>query len=382
MNSKLIIESLDRGMPFPDIIGQTTARQALLKALSRERLAHAYLFAGPTGSGRSALALELARALNCREGLPTAIFSPCQCPDCRMIRRWQHPHLIPVFPLPSSKPDKGAAADQALMEILQAKSGNPYAPIKLAGSGEILVEYIRGLRNILSLAPDQQGIRTIIIQPADAMNLNSSNALLKLLEEPPDRCCLVLITDTPKSMPPTVLSRCQIIRFQPLGVEEIKDALIKQGKTDPQKAELIARLSFGSFTRALELAHEERFALRQSSLDYLRVSALGHPIEISAFVEQFTQNHSRQEMKELLSYAKVWIRDALLKQASTTNDQNSRLINIDNLEVSERMAGRYQAAQLTATLCQIEEMRLAVDSNVIPSIALTALAIQIYRILK
>ena len=205
-------------LPFPSIIGQVEARRILWKALRHKRLAHAYLFTGMEGVGRMALALELARVLNCSQDPLVSATEDCDCRSCVNIRNWRHPNLIGLFPLPNIDKDKGEEADRVFAEIIALKSSDPYAPLKLVGTGRILIDQVREIRSRLSLTSDRIGKRVVIIQPADRMTDEASNAILKLLEEPPDDCCLLLITESIRLLMPTIVSRCQVIRFAPLKI--------------------------------------------------------------------------------------------------------------------------------------------------------------------
>jgi len=366
---------------FPLVIGQKDIKIGLSKILGGDRLAHAYLFVGPEGSGRLAMALEIARTLNCTRSDPLESRYGCDCKSCRNILRWQHPNLYPIFPMPPVDKDKGAAAQKLLAEILAAKTREIYAPLKLIGTGQILIDQIRELRSKLSLTMDRPGVRTIIVQPAERIRDEAANAFLKLLEEPPDNCCILLISESTRELLPTIVSRCQIMRFPPLPREDIYDGLTGRLGVQPEMTESASRLAIGNFTRAMALAEGDTAEKLEESLKFLRASATGNAAKISEIVDSWSSREARIETEEKLTYAGLWIRDALAWQAFRGESIDDLLSITDQNTVIEKMAARYSVEQLVSAWRSLEESRQAIDDNSIISLALTALAVRIHRIL-
>jgi len=373
----------EAALPFPAVIGQVKVRQQLFKILASGRLAHAYLFVGPAGSGRAAMALELARVLNCPSGAEKSAFEECNCNSCRQIRRWQHPNLLPLFPLPriTKKADE-EKVNRELEKILAARADDPYAPLKLSGSGQILIEHIRDFRRSLSLAPDRPGVRTAIIQPADQMTEESANALLKHLEEPPDRCCLLLIAQSTRGLLPTIVSRCQVVRFAPLSVEQLTEALIRRRSQSDKAAESAARLASGSYARSMALSEGGTTDNLEDGLEFLRTAAVGNALKLTAFIDSWTAASRRLELAERLSYITVWLRDALIWKSFGPDKARTYLQTAGQESVIGRMAARYEEDQLDRVWQEIEETRISVGDNANMPLALMTLALKIHRILR
>jgi DNA polymerase-3 subunit delta' len=170
-------------MRLADLIGQDTARTALLRAIERGHLAHAYLFDGPRGVGKRSAAHGLALALNC----PTAPGTGCgACEICRRIDAGLHPD-VPTF--------------------------GPSGP-----GGQIVIDDARTIQALARSRPHEAAARVIVVEDADAMNPNAANCLLKTLEESLARNHLVLCTSAPERLLPTIRSRTQHVRFRPLSV--------------------------------------------------------------------------------------------------------------------------------------------------------------------
>jgi DNA polymerase-3 subunit delta' len=168
-----------------DIRGQDEAVSLLRRALAAGRVAHAYAFVGPAGSGRKATALALATALVAPDGGPAA----------SRVERGSHPDVRRLGPTPPP--------------------GNP------RGTPALRVDAVRELERLAALKPAEADWKVFIVDEAEKMTLSTPQALLKTLEEPPARTVIVLILSQLRALPATVLSRCQVVRFRPRPVEGV-----------------------------------------------------------------------------------------------------------------------------------------------------------------
>jgi DNA polymerase-3 subunit delta' len=162
---------------------QPRAAQLLARALESERIAHAYAFIGPPGSGRTSGALAFASALLCAKGGCGA------CRDCRLAAARQHPDLHVIVPTPPEKNPKGT-------------------PL-------IRLDEIHELERKAALRPAMAARKVFIVDDAERMTPEGPQAFLKTLEEPPARTVMILVLPTARALPATVLSRCQPVRFEP-----------------------------------------------------------------------------------------------------------------------------------------------------------------------
>jgi len=370
-------------VPFPTVIGQIEPRKLLARVIRSEHLAHAYLFIGPEGSGKRALAIELARVLNCPQGVEVAL-NGCQCHSCVSMLRWRHPNLHTIFPLPKIDKDKKNPfedSDKVHDDIRHKLATSPYAPLFFTGTGQILIGHIREVRDIVSRTMDISGIRVIITHPADALREEAANAFLKLLEEPPDKCLLILTAESTRDVLPTILSRCQQVHFVPLSSNTIYDALISRQSIETERARLIASLANGSYTHALELLEHSADEMTTDGLDFLRSVAVGNVGKIVESIEKWLANDAtRSEIKDRIDITSLWLQDALttLGQASDGKQLAMRIPNSGS-SVS-KMAEKYGATRLIEALTELEEAKLAIDANALQSLVLTVLAIKLKRI--
>jgi DNA polymerase-3 subunit delta' len=221
-------------MSWDRILGQDAARDTFLTAIERGRLGQAYLLIGPEGIGKRLFAKELAKAFLCEK--PPAPMTACdRCPACAQVEAGSHPDLL----------------------FLRTPEGKHELPI------EVMREFCQHL----SRKPIRGGRKIGIVEDADDFNASSANAFLKTLEEPPPGALLLLIgTGTDRQLP-TILSRCQVVRFAPLSDASVSAILAREGIDDAVKRDRLARLGSGSVSRALALDDDSIWQVRQKLIE-------------------------------------------------------------------------------------------------------------------
>ncbi len=367
---------------FEKVIGQDEAKQHLYKAIKLNRLAHSYLIVGEDGLGGIPLALEVARTLNCPRGVEVSAYEDCDCPSCKRMKLLQHPNLMFLVPLPPPTSTNDETIQARYQELISVWVNDPYGIPKLSGSGQIVIDYVRELRCNLNLAFDEFGMRCIIVYPSDRLNENAANTLLKLLEEPPERCLFFLITESPRDLLPTIVSRCQQIVLKPLSYIEVKNALMTRKNASEEIADCCARISGGNYSRALKMLDQEIKGYLNEGLQFLRAAVTHNHIQISELIDNWSDKSNRFEIIERLKSISAWLQDALLIKALPIEEASTRIINFNDIGTVNKIAGRYTPEQLTQILQEVEETRLALEANVVSQYALMALAIEIHRIMR
>jgi DNA polymerase III subunit delta' len=363
---------------WPRVIGQHRVKQILLSALRTDRLAHAYLFFGGEGVGKDAVALELARVLHCEKGGESA----CDvCPSCLRFATLQHPDVHVVVPLPRGSNetkddgplDRLTPGDmEALHEQFARKGADPYHRITLPRANIIKVNSIRDLRREVALGSSDGRRKVFIISAADSMGEEAANMLLKTLEEPIGACLLILTTAHRDALLPTILSRCQEIRFDPLTEEELSRALIARRQVPAARAALVARLANGSFTHALELLGDDLQEDRQQVLSFLRSAVASQPLQLGKHIEQLAEGNNREGVTRFLMLQTMWLRDALVLR------HGGDIINTDQQEELQRFVTRFPHADLHQAIAEVERAISLVDRNVYIRLILVQLAIALH----
>ena len=367
---------------WPRVIGQERVKQALLGAIRTGRLPHAYLFHGPVGVGKDAMALELARAIHCR----VSSEEPCgECDSCEKIRTMQHPDVRLITALPLGKGEEKAdgplaklgSDDLATVQTEYRKKGeNPYHRVTIPKSTVIKINSIRELRRESSMTSFEGRKRVFVISNAQEMGPEASNALLKTLEEPSGDCVIILTAANRDALLPTILSRCQQVRFDPLTDEEIRRALIERDAADEPRAALIARLAGGSYTQALELLDADVLEERAFVVGFIRNALAGHPSKVIADVETVVGWKDRDLVIRFLQFVLLWFRDALVLSRGGT------IINLDQQEDLQRFVSRNPDADLLTALAETERAISLVNRNGYIKLVLLYLATRLHATMK
>jgi len=369
-------------MAWKSVIGQERVKDFLISSLRQNRLAQAYLFSGPGGVGKDALAIELAKALNCNNG---ALEACGTCSNCVKFQSLQHPNLHLIFSLPVGKyevsgdPPLEKLTDEqisAIKEQLAAKAQNLYHDIVVPKANAIKVNSIREIRRTSSLRSFGNGKSVFVIMDADQLNDESSNALLKTLEEPHENNLLILTTARPDYLLPTIVSRCQQVRFDILRNEEIQDALVRREQLDASRAAIIAQLANGSYTRALELISTSLLELRDEGVNFLR-SALHRTREnLLQTVDNIAIGSERSEIEQFLYLLQSWLRDTV-----ASREGSGRVINIDDLEALKKFVDHYSEIDDAAVARSIQRAISLLNKNVYIPLILLNLGIELRKLI-
>lgn len=312
---------------FEAIPGQKKALSTLSAFLSSENIPHAIIFSGIPGTGKRAAATAFAMAANCSGGKPVHRPSgkaPCgDCRTCRTISNDRHPDIHHLRP-----------------------------------SGKVIkVEQIRQLRDTIAMKPFEAVTRLMIIHDAHTMNPSAANALLKSLEEPPPNTVFLLLTDQPGRILPTVVSRCQLIRFTPLSVETIQAQLMDGGTLAPTDAALIARLAGGSMSTAKKMTDPAWRRHRQIVLGVMETIDVLSPAMLLALASRLSAG--ALPVPEILTILETWVRDVL-----TVAVAPDLLINVDLADKIQYSAAHTSVETSLHRARAIQTARRRLDGNV------------------
>ncbi|UCF87564.1 MAG: DNA polymerase III subunit gamma/tau [Nitrospiraceae bacterium] len=345
--SYIVLARKWRPQTFDDLTGQETVVRTLKNALSSEKTAHAYLFSGPRGVGKTSAARVLAKALNC-----TQRSSPEPCCDCNNCK---------------------AIANGSSVDVLE-----------IDGASNTSVDNIRELRETVRYAPSSGKFKIYIIDEVHMLSTAAFNALLKTLEEPPPHIIFVFATTEPKKVPVTILSRCQHHAFRKISKPKIKERITKITKaenitTSDTAAEMIARAADGSMRDALTLLDQaSSFSSNISEKDLQTVLGLPESdiiIQLSdtilsgdisgtlSFIKDITERgyDLRPIMKELVEH----FRNIAISKVIQKPDEFLELSQ-EEMQKLQQQASMMNIEELTLFLTEILKLEAEVKSSVNP----------------
>ncbi|MDA0284258.1 MAG: DNA polymerase III subunit delta' [Planctomycetota bacterium] len=283
-------------MNWDDLRGHRDQIEMLRRSIERGRQAHAYLFAGSPGIGKSRFARIFAQAMFCERHADTELLTCEECSPCRQMNAGSHPDFFSIG----------------------CPEGKNEIPVSVFfGSPERRGQ--EGLIYNLSLRPMAGTRRIALIDDANRMNEEGANAMLKTLEEPPPHSMLILIAENLDALLPTIRSRCQLVRFSSLATDDITDLLLENElASTPEEATAAANMSDGSLHIAAQLLNPALRTLRLKLYESLATSGI-RPIEVAkAMTSGIDQiggdtNEQRRNAGWLIRFAQEFYRQVVLR---------------------------------------------------------------------
>ncbi|GAA4706686.1 DNA polymerase III subunit delta' [Brevibacillus fulvus] len=323
-------------MTWKKFAEQPRVAELLAASLRNDRLAHAYLFAGPRGSGKMRMALHLAKSLFCTENKGDACGA---CLQCRRIDAGNHSDVHIITP-------DGAS---------------------------IKIDQIRALQKEMAMRSVESFYKVYIIEHIDKMTVQAANSLLKFLEEPPSGVIAILLTENSHALLSTILSRCQLVSFSPLPPDWIADKLRAEGIAEGMAKAASQITTYLDEARAL--SQSEWFAQLRNIMIQL-IQDIKMPNSTVLFtIQDFWQKNDRlkEELPLFLDLLILWLRDILYVQVGRL----AYLINSDQQDVLQGQALAWTKAELLHAMEVVMDTKNRIERNASPQLALERLVLQI-----
>ena len=318
---------------FNAIVGQQHPIGILKTLIRNGTLPHALLFTGDDGVGKRMAAMAFAMACNCRtlksalnpHLQPSAVDACGKCPPCRKIAGGHHPDIIHISPITTM----------------------------------IKIDRIRTLLRDLTLKPNEADRRVVIISNAQAMNPEAGNALLKVLEEPPDRTLMLLTAYQTSDLLPTIVSRCRNIHFSPLVAADIQRLLAMDKGVDAQSAQTAASLSGGSYSRACKWVETKWMRRREWIIEALGQAMDSNASQIGIWLAFSEMLAKRKDLVEdSLEIITMWLRDMLMARHAPAH-----VLSQDHLEALHKAAQAVPPERILKQMDAVDQAKKSLKSN-------------------
>ncbi len=345
-------------MRFAEIEGHQETKSKLIKSVTNNQVAHAQLFLGREGGPNLSLALALASYLNCTDRQPED--SCGKCPSCLKADKYIHPDLHFVFPVSSSKASDGKKVKsgdvvsqtymtewreflgQGLYSTIVDWSNYYGAQNKQSQIGR---EESRQIIRNLSLKSFEAEYKIMIIWYPELMNASAANALLKIIEEPPEKTVFLMVCMDQEKLLSTILSRVRVVGIRPFSDQEITTILSKQHGLDGKFAKRAARLVGGNLNEALRVATETPDDSHVMFRDWMRLCYSRDFEKLAQWAEQFSRL-TKVGQKGLFQYGLEILRNSLI-----FNYEQETLVRLESEE--KEFVEKFQAVMSTHRIEQL-----------------------------
>lgn len=322
-------------MLFKNIIGQSTAKNQLIRQVLANRISHAQLIHGQEGWGGLALALAYAQFISCENKLQED--SCGLCPSCLKFNKLAHPDLHFIFPVATSKKITSSPISEHYIdewrEIVSTKKyfslPQWFEYIQIENKqGNISVNESQEIIKKLSLKSFEGNYKIVVIWHPEKMNAAAANKLLKVLEEPPDKTLFLLVSTNSDVLLKTILSRTQLIKLQRVGENDMVNYLSNEYQITGDKAMILAQQCDGNIIQLHELLDQEKTTYTTIDFfkNWMRLCYKFRGGDLVTWTEEVA-SLGRERQKQFLSYAQHMIRQCLL-----LNNQSSNLARINSEE--------------------------------------------------
>ena len=350
--------------------------------VNNNKVGNAYIFSGPEGSGKEALSIAFAQFLNCSHRKLT----PClKCSSCIRYNKLQHEMLDLIVPLPTYKNSKNEIDNSTLSLLNQEiknKSTDPYYKIRIPKANRILIQSIRELRKRLYFKSEKIYRKVVLIFDSHLLcsgQSESANALLKILEEPPDNTTLILVTDYKDLILPTIISRCQF-----LGVPRFSDSFIQNWlrtkNIDEDNIILISGLSGGNIHQARFLVEKPIEDLKKLINEMITSLLNKNPELWYSFINTYSRMalSKPDSFKFFFGLIAIWFRSVYRKKMKISDPLHKTEL-VKNINYFN---SKYINAKLLDIVLEIEDVIIGIKQNLYMPLRLTNMILNIQKLLK
>ncbi|NQD70507.1 hypothetical protein HP439_07225 [Sphingobacterium shayense] len=369
-------------MQFKNIIGHEPVKTQLINTVKENRVSHAQLFLGPEGSGNLALAVAYAQYINCENKQEDD--SCGKCNSCNKYQKLIHPDLHFSYPFYASK--ETPVASSYLEQWRKSFIANPYLSIdywreNLDGGNKqanINIAEAHDIIKKLSLKAFEAEYKVLILWLPEYLDIQG-NALLKLIEEPPEKTLFLLVSENQDRILNTIISRTQLIKINKLHHHDVVKYLTEQKGLSAARATELAFISDGSLQQALNLIEQEENPFFKLLISWLRFIVTDSGVNIIKFCDADFPKLGRENQKNFLIYAINMLRQIILLQQGL---EQLVLLQGEELEFVRKFSENYTTKQLEEGINLLEQTHYKVERNANPKILFLDVSLQLVLIFK
>lgn len=324
-------------MSFSRIKGQASAIKIIKQDLAKKRFAHAYLFVGPDGVGKASTVIEMAKAIFCSNGDTDA------CENCLSCKKFDH--------------------------------GNHPDFKKIEPENDILgIDRVRDLKREIGYKPLESRWKVYFIADAHCLTPQAANSLLKTLEEPPPFVILLITSPSESLLLPTIVSRCRVIKFNPLPGKVIENYLVQNLEAERQQAQLLASLAGGSLGRAISFYQEgSLLQIRREIIEALAGIEKWSYLDLEEVTDRLQEHGGLVGWDFVFNLILSWYRDLMVVKLG----HGKKIFNQDFLPALRNAATRYNQEQLSGIIDRIQKTYNLISRNVNKQLALEVMFLKI-----
>jgi DNA polymerase-3 subunit delta' len=372
-------------MFFKDIPGKSTEKKYLIATVQEDKLAHAQLFLGRSGTGQLALALAFTSYLMCKNRSDQD--SCGSCTACLKTHKYIHPDVHFSFPVVKldGKQRKDVTSNDFLPQWRKSVAANPYLDMNTwlnslsvdNGQANINVKECVEIVKKLSLKTFEAEHKILIVWMPEYFK-NEGNRLLKLIEEPPENTIIILAAEKQEQILNTILSRVQLLKIAPFSDQEISDYLSENLQVIPEEIDQITGLASGDLNAAIHLANQDNANYSDALFQWLRIAYKMEPVELGQWVTEVSR-WGRENQKNFLEYGLHFFREYLF--SLITGKDNIRLSK-EEKETASKMTKLLDVSKTENIISVLNDCIGAVERNANPKILFLADSITIGRIMR
>ena len=369
-------------MQFAEVIGQQDVKKHLAEMFSLNRLSHALLFTGKEGCGALPLALAFAQYIMCES--PSPADSCGICSACKKAGALVHPDIHFSYPvIPKKSGDKPVSTDYITEWrefYTQLPYGNVYDWLQFIGAenrqGNITAQECNEIIHKLSLKSFESEFKILVMWMPEYLE-KEGNKLLKLIEEPPANTIFILVAENESIVLPTIVSRTQLVKIPPVGVESIEAQLVLKAKITKEQARQIASVSGGNYRESLQIMQHAGEDWQSLLRDWLNAIMKSGPVSQVKWIEEMSK-HGREKQKQFLRYFNHLLGQAIKIQVL----QDAELPIPDNeKDFALRLNKMAGIEQQRAMIEELDKASYYIERNANAKMLFHALTIRLYHII-